>query len=193
MKENIPFEKYKAREKQLKKPNFSGEMYRPKLDVFDFNYENKYKQFLCETFFLSKEVFSHPIAGYIIGFGPENIKTIADEVKLVLSELKRKHLFIEAGGKTFIQCVRCHTGKDCVTYSDAFSILDDILLDTESVIVFSEFSKCKIRGDKASLVRSIIKRMENKKSAASNLIFIDYARFYQESINLLGPYLRYMG
>ena len=192
MKDNILFDKERKNSaKQIAKTSFLQKMHSPKLDLFDFNYENKYKQFLCETFYLNN--ITPPLAGFIVGFGPDDIKKINDEVKTILNELKRKYLFIEADGKSFIQCIRCHTGKHCTTFSDVYSILNDIFLNTDSVVIFSEFSRCKISGDKASFMRSIIKKMEQRKKIASDLVFIDYAAFYHEAKELLVPYIRCMG
>jgi hypothetical protein len=195
MKENISFNKYKNSAKLKSKKVFPKEMYDPKqqLTFFDFNYADKYKQFLCETFYLNKEVLNHTMAGVIIGFGPDNIKKIGCSVKNILNELKRKYIFIEAGGKTFIQCVKYHTGKYCVTNSDALSILENIMLNTDTVVVFNEFSKCKIRGDKESLMRCIIKIGDRKENPVPDLIFIDYAVFYHKSKSLLSPYIRCIG
>ncbi len=192
MKENILFTKCKNSAKLKSKIVFPKEIYDTKqqLTFFDFNYADKYKQFLCETFYLNKEVFNHTMAGVIIGFGPDNIKKISSSVKKILNELKRKYIFIEAGGKTFIQCVKYHTGKYCATNSDALSILKNIMLNTNTVVVFNEFSKCKTKGDKKSLMRCIIKIGDRKENPVPDLIFIDYAKFYYESKSLLLPYIR---
>ena len=123
MKDNIVFDKQRKNgAKKIAQTNCLQRLCSPKLDLFDFNYENKYKQFLCETFYLNNN--TPPLAGFMVGFGPGNIKKIADEVKTILNELKRKHMFVEVGEKTFIECIRCYTSKHCATYSDAYSILE---------------------------------------------------------------------
>ena len=190
MKKNIIFSKCKARAERVivPVPGFLTDIYYPRLKLFGFSHDNKYKQFLCETFYLNNAY--PPIAGLIIGFKPESIKKNAAEVKTILNELQRNYLFFEADDKTFIQCVKFHTGKSCVTSSDAMSVIEDILGNTDSVLVFTGFSRCKMAGDKASLMRSIIKKMEHEKNT-SNIIVIDNVEFYQKSKDVLDPYIRY--
>jgi hypothetical protein len=195
MQENIVFEKYKNRKRLNGKAIFSKEMFAPKqrLTFFDFNYKDKYKQFLCETLYLNKEVLNHILAGLIVGFGPNNIKEICRSVKKILKELKRKYIFIEAGNKTFIQCISYHTGQYCRTYSDAFIILKNIMLDMDSIVIFSELSKCKTKINKDALMRDIIKLGDSEKGPVPDLIFIDYAKFYHKLDSDLRPYLRCIG
>jgi hypothetical protein len=190
MKKNISFKKHKYDFRGSIKNDVSSRIMtlKGKLDLFDFNYEDRYKQFLCQIFHINKEL-SNPIIGAILCFGSDNIRKMAYSVRIILDELKRKYIFIEFDGKTFIQSVSYHTGKKCVTNYESICALREILLNTDSVVVLIEFSKCKIKGDKSSLLRSIIKIKDDENISASDLIFIDYAKYFRKMKGILSPYL----
>ncbi len=169
-------------------------------DIYNFKAANKYKLFLAALFYENHKIMKghNHRAGFIVGFDSNHIKVISEEVRLALDSIGREYVIVEASGKSFTGCIRSFTGKDYHVNHAAFSDLKEILLNANKTVVFREFSKSKIRTriEKCSIVRSIIKILDNAHLSdirpLSDLIFIDYADFLQCCWHTIGTYLKIM-
>jgi hypothetical protein len=166
-----------------------------KLDEFiNLNSANRIKEFLFELFLINHKIKEgkNPLAGFLIEFDSAGLEGLAREVKASLKSLGREYILIDANGKTFIECINQSTGENYRVLHDAFEGLKEILLNSDKVIIFKEFSKCKLPTNKGSMVRSIIKIRDNANSDGplSDLLFIDYAEFLQKSWKHVCPYIK---
>ena len=169
-------------------------------DIYAFNHVNKNKLFLSALFYQNHKVMKgkNPSAGFLIGFDQSHLEHILGGVKSALDAIEREYMVIEADNKSFINCIKILTGEDYRSDSDAFNGLKDVLLNTNKVVVFKEFSKCKMKSnkDRTSRVRSIIKISDDAHlyniRPPSDLVFIDYAEFLQKSWADIGAYVKVM-
>ncbi len=199
MNENILFNSF--RHKSLSDSLVSKMTHDPKmkkkLDEFiSLNSVNRIKEFLFELFLINHKIQEgkNPLAGFLIGFDAARLEGLAHEIKASLKSLGRECIFIDANGKTLIECINQSTGENYRVLHDAFKGLKKILRDSDKVVVFKEFSKCKLRTDKGSMARSIIKIIDDAHfddiRPLSDLIFVDYAEFLQKSWKDVCTYIR---
>jgi hypothetical protein len=133
-----------------------------------------------------------------VGFDSDHIAGISKQVRFALDSVGREYIAIEANGKSFADCVKSFTKRDYHITHDAFVDLKKMLLNSSKTVVFKEFSKSKIRtkGEKCSMIRSVIKIIDNAHFSnirpLSDLIFIDYADFLQHCWHSISTYLKIM-
>jgi hypothetical protein len=169
-------------------------------DIYNFKSTNRYKLFLAALFYENHKIMrGHSLrTGFLVGFDSDHITEIYRQVQSSLDSIGREYIIVEANGKSFVDCVKSFTRRDYHIIHDAFVDLKEILLDSNKVVVFKEFSKSKIRtrGKKCSTTRSIIKILHDAHLSdtmpLSDLIFIDYADFLQHCWHSISPYLKIM-
>jgi hypothetical protein len=199
MSENILFEPHRRKlladkliDKMMQDPKLQKKLH----DISNFNSVNSYKLFLCSLFYENHKLLQgcHHRAGFLIGFDSAGIEGLTREIKAVLKNLDREYILIDANGKTFNQCIQIFTGKKYHTLNNPFADLRKILLNTEKVVIFKELSKCKLKNNKSSMVRSIIKILVdahfNDIRPLSDLLFVDYAEFLQKSWEYICPFIK---
>jgi len=169
-------------------------------DVYNSKSINKYMLLLATLFYENHKILKEQMhrTGFLVGFNPEHIMSISQEVELILKNIRREYIFVEGKGKSFIDCIKSITGKDYYRNNDAFTDLKELLLNGNRVIIFKEFSNTKMQSKKEKnyLIRSIIKIFDNIYPSniypLSDLIFIDYADFLQFCWYNIGSYLKVM-
>jgi hypothetical protein len=167
-------------------------------DIYNLKSINSYKLFLASLFYQNHEIMKgrNLTTGFLVGFDSDHIAGISKEVQSALDGIGREYIIVEANGKSFADCVKSFTRRDC--HTNAFVDLKEILLNSSKVVVFKEFSKSKIRttGEKCSTVRRIIKILDDAHLSniipLSDLIFIDYADFLQHCWPNICTYIKIM-
>ena len=203
MSNTISFESFK---RQLIADKLSGRLMRDARiqkelhAIYNFQSINKYKLFLAALFYENHKIIKghNPRTGFLVGFDSNCIAVISEQVQSALDGMGREYVIVEANGKSFAGCIKSFTGKDYHVNHAAFSDLKEMLLNANKTVVFKELSKSKIRTrrKKCSMVRSIIKILDNAHLSdvrpLSDLIFIDYADFLQHCWHSIGTYLKIM-
>ena len=195
------FEKYRKErlaEQMLDKMMQDPEVQRELHDIYAFNHINRTKLFLSALFYQNHKVMKgkNLSAGFLIGFGQGELEHILGGVKSTLDAIERQYIVIDAASKSFIDCIKMLTGENYRSDGCAFNGLKSVLLNTNKVVVFKEFSKCKMKShkDKASRIRSIIKINDdahlNSIRPLSDLLFIDHACFLQKCWEDIGAYVK---
>lgn len=134
-------------------------------------------------------------SAFIIGFSEQHLDSLEERVLRTLDELGRSFLLINAMGKTFIQMVQEATGEEFRTEYDAYQALAEILLTTDTAVVFKGFSASKVPSKlKGGHIRSLIKTIDdahfNDVVPQSDLIFLDTASFLQKIWSQIGEYVK---
>ena len=203
MNNTISFESFK---RQLIADKLTGRLMRDAriqkqlYDIYNFKSTNKYKLFLAALFYENHKIMKghNPRVGFLVGFDSNHITVISEQVQSALDSIGREYVIVEASGKSFAGCIKSFTRKDYHVNHAAFSDLKETLLNANKTVVFKEFSKSKIRTrrKKCSMVRSIIKILDNAHLSdirpLSDLIFIDYADFLQHCWYSISTYLKIM-
>ena len=135
----------------------------------------------------------NPNAGFIQIFNDKQIDSIIESTEKALKWLGRKYIIINCNGKSVRKLGTYLPYDKCNTFTDFFKLLQHYLLETDSVLVFKEFSKSKLKMDKAAIARSIIKINDDAHFKgiipSSDILFIDYASFLEKAWENLGLYI----
>jgi len=169
-------------------------------DIYNFQSVNKYRLFVAALFYENHKMLKghNPRTGFIVGFDSNFIGPISEEVRSALEHIGREYVIVDANGKSFTDCIKSITKKDYHANHQAFADLKEMLLNSSSTVVFTEFSKSKIRtrAKKCWTARSIIKILDNAHLSGirpvSDLIFIDCATFLEYCWRDIGTYLKIM-
>ena len=165
-------------------------------NIYNFNSINQYKLFLSALFYKNHKIKEghNPNAGFLVGFNPDIVEYIVHQIESALKSIGRKYIVIEANEKTFIECINPLVNKNHNTSHDAFLSLKEILLNSDKVVVFKEFSKCKWKTNKGSMVRGIIKILDDAHIKGirpiSDLLFVDYASFLEKNWDYVSTYIK---
>lgn len=156
---------------------------------------NKYKLFLHSLFYKNHQRLkgTNPNSGYISIFDKKQIDSVVKSTEDALKWIGRRYIIIDGNGKNLRQLGHSFPYETCRTFSEFHSIIKRFLLESDQVIVFKELSLSKIQIEKANIVRSFIKILDDAylKSIApsADLIFIDHASFLEKSWEHIGLYL----
>jgi hypothetical protein len=156
---------------------------------------NKYKLFLYSLFYNNHSRLKgvNPNAGFIQVFNEKQIDSVIERTEEALTWLDRKYIIIDCTGKSVRKLGTYLPYDKCNTYTDFFKLLQYYLLKTDYVLVFKEFSKSKLKRDKAATVRSIIKINDDAHfkeiNPSSDIVFIDHASFLEKAWENLGLYI----
>jgi len=169
-------------------------------DIYSFQSANKYRLFVAALFYENHKILkgNNPRTGFIVGFDSNFIALISEELRSALEHIGREYTIVDANGKSFMDCIKCITKKDYHANHQAFADLKGILLNSSRTVVFTEFSKSKIRtrAKKSWTARSIIKILDDAHLSGirpvSDLIFVDYPTFLEHCWGNIGTYLKIM-
>ncbi len=135
----------------------------------------------------------NPNAGYFIYFTTEQADNNINKIIDALNWLNRNYIFIDANNCTFKEMARqIYNDKPRGNY-EAWKMFEEILLNSNKVLIISNISKSKIASRKSGYVRSIIKFNDDAHikglKPQSEILFVDDACFLQRSWSELGPYI----
>ena len=156
---------------------------------------NRYKFFFMSLFIDNHEVADgiNPNAGFLIGFSDKQVENAAEAAEKELTALGRRHIVIDATGKSLtglgeeLSVIR-HT-----TRRAAFGEFQKVLLETDTALVVKWMSRAK-GPHRPGLVRSLIKILDDAHfkniHPTSDLIFVDTAGFLQKGWEDIGAYIK---
>ncbi|MEA3469462.1 MAG: hypothetical protein U9R57_14715 [Thermodesulfobacteriota bacterium] len=99
----------------------------------------------------------NPNAGYFASFTNDQIAENILKVKDALGWLARDYILIDGDNCTFRNMARQIFGVEAKSIHDAWVMFQDVLLNSNKVLIIANISKSKIASGKASYARSIIK------------------------------------
>jgi hypothetical protein len=199
MSENISFESFRQKsfiDKLLAKTSKDIKLQERLHEIYNLNSVNNYKLFLCSLFYENHEILQgkNPRGGFLIGFDSDRINGLISEVINTLKSLGREYILIDANGKTFHQSIQHISGRKKDPLYNPFKDLKEILLNSNKVVIFKEISKCKSRINKLTLVRSIVKTIDDShcedRKPLSDILFVDYADCLQKSWKHISSYVK---
>lgn len=155
---------------------------------------HKHKLFLHKLFTDNQRKEGiNPNAGFFVSFSEEQINENFKKIEDLLNWLGRSYIVIDANDCTLKNMARQIYGAEARSTHDAWVIFQDILLNSNIVIVIANISKSKISSGKSWHARSVIKINDDAHlkgiKPRSEILFVDYACFLQRSWSELGTYI----
>ncbi len=154
---------------------------------------HRHKLFLHSLFMANRGISRNPNAGYFMCFTEEQVAHNTAKVLEALKWLDRTFIHIDAKDCTFGDMAAQLSGTKPSGTRDAWIMFEEILWNSDKVIVLSSLSRSKIPSRKSSQARSLIKINDDAHikgiKPKSDLVFVDYAAFLQRSWSELGPYV----
>lgn len=159
------------------------------------NMVNKHKLFIHTLFLENHHQKSHnPNSGFVVCFQEDEMTYHKERILEAIQWEGREAVFVSAAGKSIREIGEAITGD---TYRDnyrAAKAVEDILLNSNKVLVIQGISRMKASSDsKSGFARSLIKDLDDAHfkgiKPQSDLIFIDSAKFLQDSWANIGAYL----
>ena len=155
---------------------------------------NKHKLFLHLLFSANhREESTLQNTGYVLALTPDDLSRHMEGLLSAIEWAGRKALVIEAEGKTIRKMCRTLSGFVPPTDREAWGIFRNTLLHSDYVLIVRQLSKSSLRRGKTAFARSLIKIRDDAPIdglyPASDLVFIDDARFLQRSWTSIGLYL----
>ncbi len=155
---------------------------------------NKYKLFVHTLFNENMNIDKNLDSGFVIVFNEEQIIKAEDGIRNAVDWWGKKPFVLKAKEKTLIQLCQQLTGETYRTNFEAMRSFKQILLHSDNVIIISELSKLKSNGKKEHIARHLIKTLDDAHfegiKPESQLIFIDFATFFQKAWKDIGSYLK---
>jgi hypothetical protein len=156
---------------------------------------NYLEAFLNYSFLLNKKVDCgiNPDSIYLAGFTEDHIEHLKNSALEIISETGRPILAVDCAGYTWRQAVSSAVHAEFKTNAEAYGYLERIQTETNSVLVLTGLSRCKVRAP-YGYARGLIKNIDDAHFKnifpESDLIFIDYASFLEKHWDYIGSYLR---
>jgi len=154
---------------------------------------HRHKLFLHSLFTANRGVSRNPNARYFLCFTEEHVAHNTTKVMEALQWLDRVPLHIDARDCSFGDMARQLSGDKPSGTRDAWIMFEEILWNSDKVIVVANLSQSKIPSRKSWYGRSLIKINDDAHIKGirprSDLVFVDYASFLQRSWSELGPYV----
>mgnify|MGYP003981002585 CR=1 FL=1 len=155
---------------------------------------NKHKLFLSKLFASNQAVDAvNPNAGFIACFSEEQIADSISKILEAIRWLNKDFVHIDADKCTFKGMAEQISGAKPKRSTDAWIMLEELLLKTDKVVVISNISNSKIPSKKSWHARSVIKINDDAHLRGirprSEIVFVDHACFLQRSWSELGAYI----
>lgn len=155
---------------------------------------NKYKLFVHCLFYENHKIKSkNPNSGFVIAFGEDEVDQHISSLIDAIKWEARDYILLPAAGRTYRQLGEILRGYPLRTAEDAHEAFRDVLLNSDKVLIIRELSRSRVRGRKADYAESLIKILDDAHFdeivPSSDLIFIDYGDFLQNSWSSIGAYL----
>jgi hypothetical protein len=127
---------------------------------------------------------------FLLGYKPEHLETLEYNALLILANLQKKTVQIDAKGKGYIDLAREFTGGSYRTNYEAWNAFEKRLIDTDVTILLKNLSKSKIRGA-GGLVRDLYNSLDQAKdSTTAEIVLMDNARFLENEWLWFGEYVK---
>lgn len=156
---------------------------------------NKHKLFVHTLFYENhKSRGKNPNSGFVVCFQEDEMKFHAERIMEAVQWDNREGILISAEGKSVREIAKGITGIGYKDNYDAAIAIEDVLLNSDKVLVIQGLSKMKSSiGSKSGFARSLIKVLDDAHfkniQPKADLIFIDSAKFLQNSWKDIGTYL----
>lgn len=155
---------------------------------------NKHKLFLHRLFSENqREDNINPNAAYFLSFTAEQIDENVNKIINALKWLERRYVVVNASKCTFRDMAGQIYGQKPKNTHEAWLIFEDVLYNSNNVLVISNISKSKIASRKSWYARSIIKFNDDahykRIKPQSEILLVDDACFLQRSWSELGAYI----
>ena len=159
------------------------------------NIFNKHKLFVHSLFYQNHVQRSkNPNAGFVVCYSDEQITANTSAIINAVEWEKRKSLLINATDKTYRQLGEMLTGFPHRENYEVIKSFKEVLLTADKVIVIQGLSMMKTTlENKRRYAYGLIKVLDDAHFDGiipkADLIFVDYARFLQDTWKNIGSYL----
>lgn len=130
---------------------------------------------------------------FLAGFSQEHLERLKQVTFNAANKDNRDVVFIDATGKTLLEIAEEYTDQYNRTNHEAFDSIEDRLIHSNEIAIFSSISKSKIT-HKPWIIKDLIKIFDDGHlrgtQPCADLVFIDKFSFLEKSWHVFGDYIQ---